>query len=47
MIPELQSYEGHQNFTFEDKFVQLDLLGEGSFNIVHQVRPMPFKIRAQ
>ena len=47
VIPELQSYEGHQNFTFEDKFVQLDLLGEGSFNIVHQVRPMPVKIRAQ
>ncbi len=34
----VQTYEGHQNFTFEDRFVQLDVLGEGSFNVVHQAR---------
>ena len=42
LVP-LQKYEGHQNFSFEDKFVQLEELGEGSFNVVHKVRSHPWK----
>jgi hypothetical protein len=35
-----QGYEGHHNFTFEDKFTELGVLGKGSFSVVLKVRAL-------
>lgn len=34
----VQTAEGHKNFKFEDEFVNMGVLGKGSFSVVYQVR---------